>query len=113
MDCLFCKIVAGQVLAQKVFETDSVLGFRDILPKAPEHILVIPKKHFASILDFGPQDAKLLGEVVAAIQDIAQQLNIRENGFRVVTNTGANAGQAVSHVHFHILGGRTLAWPPG
>ena len=113
MDCLFCKIAAGQLPADKVFENDAVLAFRDIHPKAPTHILVIPKQHFSSILDFGSQDGTLLAEIVKSIQAVAKQSGLTEKGFRVVTNTGPDAGQAVAHVHFHVLGGRGLTWPPG
>ncbi len=106
MDCIFCKIVNGELPAEKVYETDQVLAFRDIHPKAPQHVLVIPKTHLPSILDFDTQDATLVAAVIRAIQDIANQIGVAQDGFRVITNTGAGAGQIVNHVHFHILGGK-------
>ena len=112
-DCLFCAIVAGDVPAQRVAETARALAFRDINPQAPTHVLIIPRKHIPSLDDLGEGDAAVLGNVVGRIADIARRLQLSESGYRVVVNTGENAGQMVFHVHFHILGGRNFGWPPG
>lgn len=110
--CLFCKIVAGDAPASVVFETDNILAFRDIRPVAPTHILVIPKKHIATLADLEGDDATLIGEVVRAAKTIAEQEGIG-GGFRLVVNNGRDAGQSIFHIHFHLLGGRRLGWPPG
>lgn len=112
-DCIFCKIVHGEIDAKKVYEDDDVLAFEDVSPQAPVHILVIPKKHISSLLDFEPEDEKLAGQLLLTIKTIAKQLNLDEKGFRVVNNIGQDGGQSVFHIHFHILGGRSLTWPPG
>lgn len=111
-DCLFCQIVAGTVPSEKVHETDNVLAFRDINPGAPTHILVIPKGHIASAVEFESAHGDLLVELFDVIGEIARGEGIAD-GTRVVTNIGAKAGQSVFHVHFHVLGGRPLSWPPG
>ena len=111
-DCLFCKIVAGEIPSEKVLETDGALAFRDINPGAPTHVLVIPKVHVASAHELTRDHDGLLGEVFEAIGKVALQEGVAE-GYRVVTNNGAPAGQSVFHVHFHVLGGRPLEWPPG
>ncbi|MFZ5817701.1 MAG: histidine triad nucleotide-binding protein [Bacillota bacterium] len=107
-DCIFCKIVAGQIPSAKVYEDDQVLAFRDINPQAPVHLLVIPKKHLASVSELSSEDSAMLGHVFAAIQQVARSEGIAESGYRVVTNTGKDAGQVVFHLHFHVLGGRPL-----
>jgi diadenosine tetraphosphate (Ap4A) HIT family hydrolase len=109
-DCVFCKIVAGQLPSRKVFETDRVLAFEDINPKAPTHILLVPKKHVVNLVD-GSADPPLLGELVAASAEVARQRGVTD--YRLVTNTGAEAGQLVFHLHFHLLAGRRMSWPPG
>lgn len=111
-DCLFCGIVAGEIPSVHVLDTDHVLAFRDITPQAPVHIVVIPKAHFADIAELGAQDRALAGELIAAISTIAAGEGLAD-GFRVVFNTGSDAGQTVGHVHAHILAGRSLTWPPG
>jgi histidine triad (HIT) family protein len=111
MDCLFCKIISGEIPSQKVFEDESTFAFRDINPQAPTHILVIPKTHTASVAT--TQDTELLGNVLKTAAQIAKSEGLEESGFRLVTNHGENAGQSVFHLHVHLLGGRTLAWPPG
>lgn len=111
--CLFCRIVDGGVPADVVHETDRVLAFRDIDPKAPTHVLVIPKRHVASLGAAGDDDGPLLGEVLIVARDVARAEGIADAGFRVVANTGDDSGQAVSHLHVHVLGGRALGWPPG
>jgi len=111
-ECIFCKIAKGDIPADKVLETDDVLAIRDVAPQAPVHILVIPKQHLSNIKGFSPENGQLLTNVINMINKVAKETNI-ENGFRVVTNTGATAGQSVDHVHFHVLGGRQMDWPPG
>lgn len=112
MDCLFCKIVAGQIPSKKVFEDETVYAFHDIDPKAPQHILVIPKKHLASLADAQPADEPLLGHILATAASIARQHGLGK-GYRVVISTGPEGGQTVDHLHLHLLGGRQMHWPPG
>ena len=111
--CLFCKIVNKEVPAKILFEDDDVLAFHDINPGAPTHLLVIPKRHVASLNEVGAGEVELLGKVVAAGRRVAEETGIAEKGYRVVINTGPNAGQTVFHVHMHVIGGRALSWPPG
>ena len=112
-ECLFCAIVAGEIPATTVLETDRILAFRDINPQAPTHILVIPRAHYSDVAALAAADAALLGEVINAAQQVAAAEGVAETGYRVVFNTGVEAGQTVPHVHGHVLGGRTLTWPPG
>ena len=112
-ECLFCAIVAGDVPSTKVLETDRILAFRDINPQAPTHVLVIPKTHYPDVAALAAADAALLGEVINAAQEIAAAEGVAETGYRVVFNTGVQAGQTVPHVHGHVLGGRSFTWPPG
>jgi len=112
-DCLFCAIVAGEIPATKVLETDRILAFRDINPQAPTHVLVIPKTHYPDVAALAAADAALLGEVIDAVQQVAVADGVAETGYRVGFNTGADAGQTVLHVHGHLLGGRVFTWPPG
>ena len=117
-DCLFCRMVAGAIPADVVFETERVLAFRDINPQAPTHVLVIPKDHHPTAGALAVADPVLLAEVVGAAQGVALQEGLvtdgnAEPGYRLVTNTGPQAGQSVHHVHFHLLGGRRMEWPPG
>ncbi len=111
--CLFCRIVSGEIPADVVHETERVLAFRDIAPKAPTHVLVIPKRHLASLGAAEDEDAGLLGEVMMAARDVAVGAGIDESGFRVVANTGDDGGQTVHHLHLHVMGGRAMGWPPG
>jgi histidine triad (HIT) family protein len=111
-DCLFCRIVEGSIDSKKIEETDSVLAFEDINPAAPTHVLVIPKRHVASAHDLGPADGDLLGEMFSVAGAIAEGAGIAD-GYRIVTNVGAPAGQSVFHLHLHVLGGREFSWPPG
>lgn len=111
--CLFCRIVGGEIPADVVLETERVLAFRDIDPKAPTHVLVIPKKHLASLGEAEDDDRSLLGDVMLVARDVARAEGVAESGFRVVANTGDDGGQAVHHLHVHVLGGRSLTWPPG
>ena len=117
-DCLFCRMVAGEIPADVVVDTDRVLGFRDINPQAPTHVLVIPKEHHPTVGALAAADPGLLGEVVRTAHAVAQHEGLvtgdgAEPGYRLVANTGPSAGQTVHHVHFHVLGGRGLGWPPG
>lgn len=109
-DCIFCKIGAGQIPSKKVFENDRIYAFEDINPQAPTHILIIPKKHLVDMHD-GAAEPGLLGEILARSAEIACERGIRD--YRLVSNSGAQAGQAVFHLHFHVLGGRRMRWPPG
>lgn len=108
-DCLFCKIVEGTIPSRKVYEDEQVVAFHDIQPQAPVHLLVIPKKHIASMNDSTAEDAALLGHVLLAAKQIAKDAGLAEAGYRLVNNCGADAGQVVFHIHFHILGGEKLA----
>jgi histidine triad (HIT) family protein len=110
-DCLFCRIVRHEIPATIVREDDRTLAFRDIDPKAPTHVLVIPKTHVASLNE--ATDAAMLGELLLVARDIAKAEGIESSGYRTVINTGARAGQTVHHVHVHLLGGRNMKWPPG
>lgn len=112
-DCLFCKIINGDVPADVVYQDDDVLAFRDISPQAPTHVLVIPRKHIATLNDIQPDDAELVGKLYLAAQKIAADEGIAEPGYRAVMNCNAGAGQTVFHIHLHVLGGRNLSWPPG
>ena len=117
-DCLFCRMVAGEVPADVVLDTERVLAFRDINPQAPTHVLVIPKEHYANAAALAAADPAMLGELVTAAHTIARTEGLigaeaDEPGYRLVTNTGPQAGQSVHHLHLHLLGGRRMAWPPG
>ena len=112
MDCLFCKIGAGEIPSNKLYEDDDILAFHDIDPQAPVHFLVIPKKHIDSAAALTEQDGALLAHIYAVIAKLCAELGC-ENGYRVVTNVGEDGGQSVKHLHFHVLAKRSLAWPPG
>lgn len=112
-DCLFCKMVAGEIKPDVVYENADVLAFRDINPQAPTHVLVIPKRHIATLNDLEPEHTELVGKLFLAAKHIAQQEGIAERGYRTVFNCNRDAGQAVFHIHLHLLGGRALGWPPG
>jgi histidine triad (HIT) family protein len=111
-DCLFCKIASGSIPVTKLYEDDNVLAFPDINPQAPTHILLIPKQHFQSLAQTTTDNSVLLGHLLAAANQIAQQQGLA-NGYRTVINTGDDGGQTVGHLHLHILGGRHMGWPPG
>jgi histidine triad (HIT) family protein len=112
-DCLFCRIVRKELPAKVLFETERVLAFEDIRPKAPVHVLVIPKDHIAS-LNEAPEGAEaLLGEILLRAREAARMKGIGESGYRIVLNTARDSGQEVFHIHFHVLGGRRMTWPPG
>ena len=111
MDCAFCKIVNNEILADIVYEDDEVLAFNDIAPQAPTHILAIPKQHVASIADL--EDVGVADKLLAALKKLAKEKALDESGYRIVVNHGKDGGQAVHHLHFHLLGGRQMQWPPG
>ena len=112
-DCLFCKFIRKEIPTRVVFEDESCLAFEDINPKAPVHVLVIPKKHLASFNVMTPEDETVIGHLAFVAHHIAQAKQIDQSGYRAVINTGPDAGQSVFHVHLHLLGGRPMAWPPG
>lgn len=112
MDCLFCKIVAGDIPADIVYESDTALAFRDINPQAPTHVLVIPRKHISTINDIGVDDETLIGSLYTAAREIAAAEGIAEDGYRTVMNCNESAGQSVFHIHLHVLGGKRMGWPP-
>ncbi|MDR4493737.1 MAG: histidine triad nucleotide-binding protein [Nitrospirales bacterium] len=112
-DCLFCRIVDGTIPAKIVYEDEYCLAFTDINPQARVHVLVIPRRHVVSLAAVGEHDAVLLGHLLVACAKVAREQGVEESGYRVVANTGQEAGQSVFHLHFHVLGGRHLAWPPG
>ncbi|HXV47555.1 MAG TPA: histidine triad nucleotide-binding protein [Candidatus Binatia bacterium] len=112
-DCLFCGIAGGKIKANIVYQNDAILAFKDIAPKAPVHILLIPRKHLASVADVGDQDRALIGQIFQAAAQLARDQGIAESGYRIVVNSGSDAGQSVFHLHYHLLGGRQLSWPPG
>lgn len=111
--CLFCKIASKEIPARVVHEDDDVVAFADIHPAAPTHLLVIPRRHVASLADTSPADQALLGKIVATAARLAREAGLAETGYRTVMNTGPDAGQSVFHLHLHVLGGRPMAWPPG
>ncbi|MBQ8808048.1 MAG: histidine triad nucleotide-binding protein [Clostridia bacterium] len=113
MDCLFCKIIKGEIPSNKVYEDELVYAFYDIEPQAPKHILIIPKEHIKSANDLTEENASVVGHVFAVAAKIAKAEGIADGGYRIVNNCGENGGQTVGHLHFHMLGGRSLAWPPG
>ena len=113
MSCVFCGIVSGEIPSERVAEGDDYLAFRDVVPAAPTHVLIIPKRHVDGIATTDPKDADLLGRMLLVASEIARQEGIDENGYRVVINEGADGGQTVEHLHIHVLGGRGMGWPPG
>ena len=113
MDCLFCKIINGDIPADIVYQDDDVLGFKDVNPQAPTHILFIPKKHIATVNDLEDNDAVLVGKLYLAAKKIAADAGFADDGYRLVMNCNAGAGQTVFHIHLHMLAGRALSWPPG
>ena len=112
-DCLFCKIVDGDVPADIVYENDSLMAFRDIAPKAPTHILLIPRRHIATMNDLQDADASLAGELFVTAAKIAADEGLADDGYRAVMNCNEAAGQSVFHIHLHLMGGRRMSWPPG
>lgn len=112
-DCLFCKIASGEIPSTKVYEDEKVYAFLDIDPQAPKHIIVIPKKHISSANEINEDNAFVIGHIFAVIAKLAKEKGFDKEGYRVVNNCGENGGQTVGHIHFHVLAGRLLGWPPG
>jgi histidine triad (HIT) family protein len=112
-DCLFCKILSGDIPADIIYESDSAIAFRDVNPQAPTHVLVIPRKHVATINDLDEDDQQMVGSLYLAAKEVARAEGISEEGYRAVMNCNEGAGQSVFHIHLHVLGGRALDWPPG
>ncbi|MEJ8554317.1 histidine triad nucleotide-binding protein [Tepidibacter sp. Z1-5] len=110
-NCIFCKIINGEIPSNKVYEDEKVLAFKDINPIAPVHILVIPKKHYESIIDIQDNEMEIVAHIHKIINKIAEDMNFKKDGFRIVNNCGENAGQEVKHIHYHIIAGKTLNWP--
>lgn len=111
-NCVFCRIIAGEIPAARLHEDDQVIAIRDISPQAPIHVLIVPKRHIASLLE-PDGTASLYGHIVEVARTLAQRLGVTDRGFRLLVNTGPEGGQAVPHVHFHLMGGRAMGWPPG
>ena len=112
-DCLFCKMVSGEIKPDTVYEDENVLAFRDISPQAPHHVLVIPKRHISTLNDLDERDAELVGQLSLAAAKVAEQEGVAEAGYRTVMNCNTAGGQTVFHIHMHVLAGRQLTWPPG
>ncbi len=112
-DCIFCKIAKGEIPSEKVYEDDLVLAFNDLTPQAPIHILVIPKEHIASANDIDDENSNVIGHIYEIVSKIAKDKGFDKDGYRVVNNCGKDGGQTVDHIHFHVLAGRGLQWPPG
>lgn len=113
MDCLFCKIIHGEIPAKFIYQDDLVVAFDDINPQAPHHKLIIPRKHIATLNDLSVDESALVSHMLQTAKKLANELNIADEGYRVVMNCNAGAGQTVFHIHLHLLGGRLLKWPPG
>ena len=112
-ECLFCGIIEGKIKGEVVYQDDTVVAFKDINPRAPVHLLIVPRKHIATLLDLDPADGALIGNIFQVAARLARDHGIAKGGFRVVVNCGAGAGQSVFHIHYHLLGGRSFTWPPG
>ena len=112
-DCLFCKMVSGEIKPDLIYENEEVLAFRDINPQAPVHALIIPKKHISTLNDLVPEDADIAGKLLLAAGKVAEMEGISEQGYRTVVNCNEHGGQVVFHIHLHLLGGRRMGWPPG
>lgn len=110
-DCLFCKIISGEIPSAKVYEDDTVLAFKDVDPQAPVHVLIVPKEHIASALELDESNSAVVAHIFEVAAKVSRELGL-ENGFRIVNNCGADGGQSVPHLHFHLLGGRPMGWPP-
>ena len=113
MDCLFCKIAKGEIPSSKVYEDDKIYAFRDIEPQAPVHVLIIPKEHIASANELNEENSAIVAHIFATAAKIAASEGVADGGYRIVNNCGEDGGQTVKHLHFHLLGGRSLQWPPG
>ncbi|MGB3861323.1 MAG: histidine triad nucleotide-binding protein [Candidatus Aminicenantaceae bacterium] len=112
-ECIFCKIVNKEIPAKVVYEDDKIIVFDDINPQAPVHVLLIPKEHYTSLNDISEENKDLLGHILFKARQVAQEKGVKESGYRIVLNTARDSGQDVFHIHFHVLGGRRMTWPPG
>lgn len=112
-NCLFCKIIKGEIPSSKVYEDDKVFAFKDIDPKAPVHILIVPKEHISTLNELNEKNATVISHIFTVAASLAKEFDVADSGYRVVSNCGENGGQSVFHIHFHLLGGRSLSWPPG
>lgn len=112
-ECIFCKIINGEIPCSRVFEDDKILAFNDISPEAPTHVLIIPKEHISSVNELNDNNIDVIGHIFLKAKEIANKLGIDKEGYRIVTNCGKNGGQTVDHIHYHLMGGRKLQWPPG
>ena len=112
-NCLFCKVVSGEIPGKIVFKDDRLVAFKDINPQAPMHVLIVPRRHIASLNDLTPEDDGLVGEMIRRAAALAKENGVADRGYRSVFNCNAEAGQSVFHIHLHVLGGRSLGWPPG
>ena len=110
-DCIFCKIIRGELPSEKVYEDEHAVAFKDINPVAPVHVLVVPRKHVSSLADVGPEDQETLGGTLYALTQVAKKLELEKSGYRTIVNTGRGAGQSVFHLHFHLLSGKRFSWP--
>jgi histidine triad (HIT) family protein len=113
MSCLFCRIIAGEISSKLAYQDDELIAFHDINPQAPVHVLIVPRKHIATLNDVTPEDEPLVGRMHARAAALARQLGVADRGYRAVFNCNSEAGQSVFHIHLHLLGGRPMAWPPG
>lgn len=111
-NCIFCKILKGEIPSEKVYEDEKVYAFKDINPEAPVHVLIIPKKHISSANELTEENKEVIGDVYYAAQKIAKELGIADKGYRIINNCGEDGGQTVFHIHFHLMGGKQLNWPP-
>ena len=112
-DCVFCKIADGEIPSSVIYRDEEMVAFRDIRPEAPTHVLLVPRRHLATLNDASPEDAALLGRLIVRARDLAKREKLSDKGYRLVVNCGPMAGQTVYHLHLHLLGGRHLGWPPG
>lgn len=113
MDCIFCKIVNAEIPATIIYQDEQVIAFDDIYPKAPQHKLIIPRRHIATVNDLTPEDGELVGHMTLTAKNIAKQLGIADSGYRIVLNCNQEGGQEIYHIHLHLIGGKQLSWPPG
>lgn len=113
VDCIFCKIAAGEIPSEVVYQDESMMIFKDINPQAPVHLIIIPKKHIASVDDLTNDDAILIGKIFLQMKEIVKEYSRLDRGYRIICNTGKESGQTVFHIHFHLIGGRHMGWPPG
>lgn len=112
-DCLFCKINRGEIPSEKVYDGEGVFAIKDVNPQAPVHLLILPKKHFSTILEIEEEDQKMIGSIFTVANKLAKENSLTDTGFRLILNCGRGAGQSVFHIHYHLMGGRALNWPPG